>query len=221
LYDAGALARLAGRTGGLQPVVDSESRRIIHAGEESATALEVTVASYEGHVLHIESADTRVHGFDGRAVVIVFGSGEERLRLHGSLEIIRPTPPILAALHPITIPDQLQRRKSVRVPTNVAARLAQADGSSDAAVWHATTTRDLSDGGVRLRTVGDFGVGQHLRIHLALATGPVELSGEVIEVVGDGTTRIRFIEVSESDLQRLQHHSVDLQVANESRDSIS
>ncbi len=220
MYDAGALARLAGRTGGLQPVVANDSRRIIHAGEESVTALEVTVASYEGHVLHIESTDSRVHAFDGRAVVIVFGSGEERLRLQGSLEIIRPTPPILAALHPITVPDGLQRRKSVRVPTNVAARVAQA-GSPDSAVWHTTTTRDLSDGGVRLRTVGDFGVGQHLWIHLALATGPVELSGEVIEVVGDGTTRIRFIDVSESDLHRLQRHSVDLQVASESRDSIS
>ncbi len=218
MYDAGALSRLAGRTGGLQPVVANDSRRIIHAGEEAVTELEVTVAGYEGDVVRIESVDSRIHAFDRRAVVISFGSGPERLRLNGSLEIVRPTPPILAVLHPITVPGELQRRKSVRVPTNVAARLARADDSPDVAVWHPTTTRDLSDGGVRLRTVGDFEVGQRLRVDLSLATGTVELSGEVVENVGDGTTRIRFIDVSEADLQRLQRHSVDLRVASERRD---
>jgi hypothetical protein len=221
MYDASVLARLAGWSGGLRPVVTTQSRRVIRAGDEAAAALEVRVAGYEGGILQVESADSRILGFDRRAVVIDFRSGAERFRLQGSLEILSQTPPLLAALHPVTVPGELQPRKSVRVPTNVAVRLASADSPTGEEVWHTTTTHDLSTGGVRLRTVGDIRDGQRLRINLELANGPIELVGDVLEVIGDGTSRIRFVDVSESDAQRLLGHHVDLKNTGDRRDLTS
>jgi len=221
VFDANVLARLAGWSGGLRPVVTTQSRRVIRAGQDAVATIDVTVAGYESGILRVETADSAILGFDQRAVVIDFRSGAEVLRLQGSLEILSRTPPLRAALHPVTVPGELQPRRSPRVPTNVAVRLTSAYSSPGAEVWHATTTRDLSAGGVRLRTVGELSAGQRLRINLELASGPIELVGDVLEVIGDGTTRIRFIDVSESDAQRLVRHHVDLHGTREHRDATS
>jgi len=215
VYDASVLARLAGWSGVLRPAVATESRRIIRAGEDAGTALDVTVAGYQGDILQIESSDSRMIGLDRRAVVVDFRSGAELLRLQGSLEILGSAPPFLAALHPVTVPGELQPRRSVRVPTRVTVRLTPADSSPGAEVWHETTTRDLSAGGVRLGTVGEIHVGQRLRIELDLSSGPIALVGDVLDVMDDTTTRIRFVGVSESDAQRLLRHRDDLQIARE------
>jgi len=212
VFDASVLARLTGMSGRLRLAVSMGSSRIIRAGQEQAT-VDVDVAGHDGGILHMECTDARILELDRRAVVIEFQSGGQIVPLEGSLEIMRPAPPYLVAVHPLAVPDTLQRRNWIRVPTTVAVRLADADAPPGAEVWHATTTRDLSPGGVCLSTVGDLRVGQRLRLDLRLASGQLELLGQVLDVVLDGTTRIGFLGVSESDQQRLLRHHVELQAA--------
>jgi c-di-GMP-binding flagellar brake protein YcgR len=119
----------------------------------------------------------------------------------------------VATLHPIAVPDQLQRRQWTRVPTNVAARVTAADGRPGNEQWHATTTRDLSPGGACVVTVGALRAGQRVRIDLRLASGNVEVTGEILDIAADGTARIRFVNVPESDVQRVLRHHMDLQAA--------
>lgn len=61
--------------------------------------------------------------------------------------------------------------------------------------------------------MGDLQPGQRLRIELQLATGRIEVEGELLAVADDGTTRIRFDDVAEEDVQRLLRHHVDLEVS--------
>jgi len=211
VFDASVLARLVGWSGGLRPTIRAESQRVIRALEAAVDTLDVTVVDHDGGIVHIESADARILGLDRRAVVVDFRSDDELIQLEGSLELLRSSAPYLVALHPVAMPDKLQRRNWVRVPTKVAVRLTDAAAPAGGEVWHATTTRDLSPGGACVMTVGDVHAGQQLRIDLQLASGRIEVQGEVLRVLDDGTTRIKFHGVSESDVQRLLRHHVDLE----------
>jgi len=213
VFDKSVLARLVGLQGDLRPTIRAESKRVIRALEQSVDTLEVTVVGHEGGILVLETTDARVLGLDHRAGVIGFRLGDEEVQLEGSLELLHRSPPYRLALHPVATPDVLQRRNWVGVPTNVAARLANAEEVRGSEHWLATTTRDLSPGGACVTTVGDLQPGQRLRIELQLATGLVEVEGEVLAVVRDGTTRIRFDVVAEESVKRLLRHHVDLEAA--------
>jgi len=201
-YDASVLARLTGRSGGLRPAGSTTSSRIIR-GTDSTTTLQVRVTGHGKGTLLLESTDPRMVGLDRRAVVVDFGSGSDFLRLHGSIEILPSTDRILVALHPVAVPRGLQRRQAVRVRTEKTVQLARYEGGSEGRTWHTTTTVDFSAGGARLATIGDFQVGQRLVIAMELASGPIELMGQVLAIMDDGTTRIRFIDVPNPDGMRL------------------
>jgi hypothetical protein len=212
VFDASVLARLMGWSGGLRVAGTTKSKRIVRSDEYTAATIDVTVVGDEEGIVRVESPDEGILEYDGRTVAIDFGTGMDSVRLEGSLEILSPTPPILAALHPIAMPERLQRRQWVRVSTYVAARVADADAPPGGQVWYSTTTNDLSPGGTCLRTVGDFRAGQRLRIDLRLASGQVELIGTVLRILDDGTTRIQFSDLSESDMEKLTNHPIDIQV---------
>jgi hypothetical protein len=214
VFDPSVLTRLVGLSGRIQPTIKASSQRIIRAGE-TTPAIDVTFVGHDGGAMKVESAAPQILGLDGRAVVIEFLSGTELIRLEGSLAIERTTAPFLAALHPIAMPDQLQRRRWTREPTNVAVRVANADDPPGSETWHTTTTRDLSPGGACVVTVGFLQVGQRLRIDLRLASGQVDLTGEVLDILKDGTTRIQFTGASQSDVQKVLRHHMDLQVAKQ------
>jgi len=125
------------------------------------------------------------------------------LRLHGSIEILSSTNPILAALHPVAVPHDLQRRQAIRVRLERTVRLARHEDMPGSRTWHTTKTVDLSTGGVRLATIGDFQVDQRLVIAIELSSGPIELMGQVLAIMNDGTARIRFVDVSNTDAMRL------------------
>jgi len=209
--DTSVLARLMGQSGSLRAAGAAEPRRIIRAGEDALVRLEVSVVGHEDGVLRIESTDSQILGLDGRAVVVDFGSGAERLHLSGSLELLTPMAPFLAALHPVMLPDGLQRRRAVRVPTQLIVRLALDEDPPHRMTWYTTKTCDLSAGGVRLITVGDLLVGQRIRIALELSAEPLEVAGTVLDVLDDGTSRIRFLDVSDSDSLRLQRFTAAVQ----------
>lgn len=213
MFDASVLTRLVGMQGALRPTIRSESTRIIRALEQAIDAVDVLVVGHESGVLQLESGDAKVFDLDHRAVVIAFVLDGEDVQLEGSLELRTRNTPYQMVLHPVVTPHVLQRRKWVRVPTKVAVQLTPADSEPGSEQWLATTTRDLSPGGACVSTVGDFQPGQRLRIELHLATGQIEVVGEVLAVVADGTTRIRFDNVSEDDIQRLLRHHSDLEAA--------
>jgi len=210
VFDASVLSRLVGLQGGLHPTIRAESKRVIRALEQAIDVLEVTAVGHDDGILQLESADARVLGLDRRAVIVEFGLDGEVVQLDGSLELVRRSAPYAVALHLVVTPDVLQRRNWVRMPTRVAARIAADDGPGS---WLPTTTRDVSPGGACVTTVGDLTAGQRVRVELQLASGQIEVAGEVLDVQGDGTTRIRFDGVAEEDVQRLLRHHADLDAA--------
>jgi len=215
LFDASVLARLVGLPGGLRPAITGGSQRIIRAVEDSVDTLDVTVVGEEGGIIHVECADPRILALDRRAVVIAIRPGEDLLRLEGSLELVRPIEPFRAALHLVAMPDVLQRRKWARAPTNVVVRLTVTEDSADDPLWHETRTVDLSPGGVCLTTIDVLQVGQHIRMHLQLAGGLVDVRGEVLALTGAGTARVRFVDAPESEMERHVRHHLDVEAAQQ------
>jgi c-di-GMP-binding flagellar brake protein YcgR len=214
VFDASVLDRLVGWSGKIQPKNRAQSQRIIRA-KDLIGAIEVIVVGHENGVMKVESDASQILQFEGHAVVIEFRTETELIRLEGSLAIHGSTPPFVATLHPIAMPDQLQRRQWARVPTNVAVRVAAADDPAEAETWHTTTTRDLSPGGACVVTVGALRAGQRVRLDLRLASGNVNVIGDILDIAADGTARIRFVNVSEPDVQRVLRHHMDLQAAQQ------
>lgn len=214
-FDPTVLARLTGWSGVVKPAAAAPAKqRIIRAGA-AAEGIEVTVVDHAGGDLQVRTADPRIAGLNGRAVVADFRSSTGVLRLQGSLEMLPAVDGTagsqVAAIRPFVIPDGLQRRASVRVPTNVAVRFRIVGG--DGVHW-STTTRDLSAGGAKTATVGDVEAGHRLLLELDLSSGTVTVEGDVLELTDQGTTRIRFRDVPPATAESIERHIAQVPAAH-------
>ena len=212
MFDESVVARLVGLSGELRPAISASSPRIVRALENNLDTVPIEVVGHGEGAAHMESADARLLALDHRAVVVDLHESLNTLRLEGSLTLLPTEKRFRACFFPLALPETLQRRRWARSAITVGAQIAVASDAGEAA-WHSTTTSDLSAGGGCVLSVEGFEEGMAVRMILGLVSGEFQVTGRVLQIKEDGTTRIMFFDHEESELQRLLQHHVYVQAS--------
>gem|GEM_PF-6878207 len=178
--------------------------------------VEAAVVSASERGLRLESRDERLAALDGAAVVGEIPSNEALVRFWGRCRVLVAAPlPVVCTVVPDRPLDMLQRRSWVRVQLSVPVQLT-VDAHRKAGSFR-TRSRDLSGGGIRLAEAGPLRGGERVRLSIWLPSGPVEVDGDVLEVLPDGSTRVRFCRLTEAVSKRIVRCVFETQVGTRRR----
>lgn len=170
------------------------------ARKDGPAWIEAAIVDATEHGVRLESRDRSLAKLDGRFVTVDVSTKDGLFRIRGSFEVKISDPlPVIAVIKGVQGPEVLERRQSIRVRVRLPVDLHMQPARED----YRTQTIDLSGGGARLAGAGGCRRGQRLTMSLWLSSGPVELNAEVLEVMADGSVRVRFRELNESVSKRV------------------
>ncbi len=183
--------------------------------EEAAAdgSVVAVVVHREGSALRLASGDEGFADFDGHEVVGQAGTGAELVRVTGTIAVhVADRLPVVATLLALRVPEAIQRREWVRVPAPMPVRYRQ-EAPGRRGQPSAAIALDLSGGGTRVSGMSRLPPGARVVLELDLGSGPVDVDGEVVGVLPDGTTRLRFVQVPEAVSRRIVRHVFSLQIS--------
>jgi len=184
------------------PAPSIPSGEHVHLSLPHVGLLPATVSSVEAGaiVLVLTVKDARVHRLVGGEVAVEYKSGRGIQRFGGILEVDDGRPDLLRVVT-FGEAERIQRREWARVDTILPISVQAIDES----IGGATTTLNVSGGGVLVSDKWDMPLGTDVRIELQAdpKDPPIRAMGRVVRMAGKDEKGIRIDSIAREDEERL------------------